>query len=227
MEDMNQKNFGDIAIPEIKDVNEAHMALCFLLDTSGSMAGQGIEELNKGINLFKEQVCQDEQTRRILDVSIIAFNGNTTVVQEFVPVEHMQPVALQAGGQTFMAPALREAMRMVNDRVHLYRRSGTESYKPWVILISDGEPLDNIDDAVSEVYQMTEEGKLRVYSFGVGGCNMGILHKISGNNVFRLENYDFTSFFDWLNKSMRTVSQSAPGDKMQSPEMPRTMILDM
>ena len=71
---MDQVKFNDV--PKIVNVSEPHMALLFLLDTSGSMVGMPIEELNAAINRFKEQVCEDEKTKQILDVAIIEFNSD-------------------------------------------------------------------------------------------------------------------------------------------------------
>ena len=38
--------------------------VCLILDTSGSMFGDAIEELNDGVELFLEEVRNDEKARR-------------------------------------------------------------------------------------------------------------------------------------------------------------------
>jgi uncharacterized protein YegL len=62
-------------------MNLPHMALLFLVDTSGAMTGVFIHALNEALNRFKSEVVKDKQTRDILDVSIIEFNSNYRVVQ--------------------------------------------------------------------------------------------------------------------------------------------------
>jgi uncharacterized protein YegL len=213
MENLKQKDFSEV--PTIVNANEPHMALVFLLDTSGSMSGDPIRELNDGLNRFKEEVSKDKQTRDILDVAIIEFNSSHRVVQEFVPIEYMDHVNLEATGTTKMSSAIREALKMVDDRSRFYRRSGAEPYKPWVMLISDGAPDrdDDITSVTKKIKDMEENGKVSFRSLGVEGYDSKTLHTLCGDKVLKLLGTDFTSFFDWVNKSMRSVSQSSPGEK--------------
>ena len=51
--EMIQRTFDDDVAPKILNANESHMACLMLLDTSRSMAGTPIEELNKGLNKFR------------------------------------------------------------------------------------------------------------------------------------------------------------------------------
>ena len=214
MAELEQRNFNEEETPTIKNASEPHMALVFLLDTSGSMSGEPIRNLNEGLNRFKIEVCEkNKQTREILDIAIVEFNSNCRVVQDFVPIEYMDNVDLTATGGTNMSPAIREALRMVDERSRFYRRTGTEPYKPWVILVSDGAPGDDITAVTQEIKAMEEAGKVSFRSLGVEGYDPNILHTLCGPKVMKLEGYDFTSFFDWVNKSMRSVSQSSPGEK--------------
>lgn len=221
---MAQETFGDA--PIIVNANEPHMALLFLLDTSGSMTGMPIEELNSGINRFKKQVCEDEKTKSVLDVAIIEFNSNWKVVQDFVPVEYMKEVNLEAGGSTYLQKPLEKAIEMVDERSRFYRRSGSEPYKPWIVLISDGEPFDNPEELASTINEMVSKEKLAFWSLAVPGANTELLHKLSGKRVLNLEEYDFKGFFDWVNKSMRAVSTSSPGEKPKGQELPSTVTID-
>ena len=238
---MEQFTFGNgfEEAPAIVNVSEPHMALLFLLDTSGSM-GQTmrdeetgemvvpIDELNKALNRFKEEVCQDEKTRDILDVAIVEFNQRHKVIQEFTPIEQMKIVELKATGQTYMKDALAVSIQMVDDRARFYRRVGTEPYKPWIVLISDGWPMDDpeeMEGPLNQLRDMTEKGKLALWSLCVPGANEEALKKFSGARTFRLKGYDFKGFLDWTHKSMRAVSASAPGEKPQAQAIPDTMDL--
>jgi uncharacterized protein YegL len=226
MENLKQKEFNEV--PTIVNASESHMALVFLLDTSGSMSGDPIRALNDGLNRFKEEVSKDKQTRDILDVAIIEFNSNHRVVQEFVPIEYMDHVNLDVIGSTKMSPAIREALKMVDDRSRFYRRSGAEPYKPWIILISDGAPDsdDDITIVAKEIKAMEEAGKVSFRSLGVEGYDPKTLHTLSGLKVMKLEGTDFSSFFDWVNKSMRSVSQSSPGEKAKAIDLSGNVSVD-
>lgn len=224
MENLEQRNYNEP--PAIINANEPHMALVFLLDTSGSMGGEPIDALNRGLNRFKIEVCENKQTKDILDVAIVEFNTNHQVVQEFVPVEYMDEVNLVANGGTVMSPAIKKALEMVNERSRFYRRSGSEPYKPWVILISDGAPTDDINVVAQEIKVMEEAGKVSFRSLGVEGYDPKALHMLSGPKVMKLDGTDFSSFFDWVNKSMRSVSQSSPGEKPQAVDLEGNVTVD-
>lgn len=239
---MAQIDFGngnpvDTDVPPIVNTNEPHMACLFLVDTSGSMAAEmrdeqndrrvvPIDELNSALRRFKDEVCKDDRTKDILDIAVVKFDTETTVVQEFTPIEYMEHHDLVANGGTNMAPAVEKAIEMVEERSHFYRRMGTEPYKPWIVLISDGEPWDSIDAVAQKVNRMSEQGKLALWALSIPGANNEILHKLAGRRVLNLVGYDFGGFFDWVNKSMRAVSQSAPGDKVKGQELPPTVTID-
>lgn len=236
MEQFNFKN-GMEEAPKIINASESHMALLFLVDTSGSMGAQiidketgntlqPIKELNEALNRFKVGVCKDTQTKEILDVAIVEFNEKYNVVQEFTPIEFMKPVELVASGRTFMSEALDVAINMVNERSRLYANSGSVPYKPWIILISDGAPFDSVDELAEKINAMVERDKLAFWALSIPGANNEVLHKLAGKRVLNLKGYDFDGFLDWTNKSMRAVSTSAPGEKPKGQELPSTVTID-
>ena len=212
--------------PTIINASEPHMALVFVLDVSYSMQGPPIEQLNEGLNRFKAEVCQDMQTRDILDVAVIQFNDSHSVVQDFVPIEYLDYIQLVAEGGTKFTEPIREALRMVDERSRFYRRSGSEPYKPWVIMVTDGEPLDNIDAVAYEVQAMQNEGKVRFIALGVGDYNSASLKQLT-DVVFRMDGTDFSSFFNWVGKSMRSVSTTAPGEKPPLPPLEGNVFRDV
>ena len=228
MSELKQKNYNEFSseTPTIINASEHHMALVFVLDTSYSMSGPPIDQLNDGINRFKMEVCQDKQTRDILDVAIIQFSDDYSVFQDFVPIEYMDTVDLIAEGSTRYTEPIRAAIQMVDDRSRFYRRSGTEPYKPWIIFVTDGAPLDNIKAVTQEVNDMQNAGKARFIALGVGEYDSDTLKSLT-DVVFRMDGTDFSSFFNWVGKSMRSVSQSSPGEKPPLPPLEGNIYRDV
>ncbi len=230
---------GDI--PPIVNASEHHMALLFLVDTSGSMDGPifgtnttPIRELNRAINRFKNEVCKDEHTKDILDVAIVEFNSEFRVVQEFSPIEYLKPVELVANNQTFICKPLDVALDMVTERSRFYRRSGAEPYKPWVVIITDGLAMDDqseMNQMIQKANDMVNQEKVAIWSLVVGEAAedeevLTMLHQFCGKRVLKLEGYDFTGFLDWANKSMRAVSVSSPGEKAKGQALPPSVSID-
>ena len=228
MEEMMQRGFNDNA-PEIINASEPHMACLFLVDTSGSMGvlledgSTPIEELNKALNRFKVEVCEDRKTRDILDVATVQFGSEVNVVQPFRPVEQMQPVSLTLTGSTNMAGGLRMAIDMIIERGRLYRRTGTQPYCPWIVMITDGYPDAPFpaDALAQEIESLDQQDKLRLWSLAVSGADTQLLNKLGhGKRSLVLKGYDFSKFFDWANKSMRSISVSSPGERAKGVELP-------
>lgn len=221
---MMQRSFDDV--PMIVSASEPHMALLWLVDVSGSMSGAAINSLNAALNTFKTQVCEDAHTTEILDVAVVAFNHEVNVVLPFTPVAHMPEITLQATGGTVIEPAAHVAMDMVQERSRFYRGTGTEPYKPWIFLISDGAGGD-VTQAGQRVRELEEAGVLKFFSLGVEGYDSNTLHTLCGEQVLKLNGFDFSGIFDWAHKSMRAVSVSSPGDKVSMPLLPDSVDKDV
>ncbi len=88
-------------------------------------------------------------------------------------------------------------------------------------MITDGYPNGSIDSIADEIADLDANGKLHLWTLAVEGADTRILNKIcGGKRALILHGYDFTGFFDWLNKSMRSVSVSAPGEKPKGIALP-------
>ena len=138
MKQMNQTPYADIAA-----VNEPHMAVLLLLDTSGSMNGKPLEELMEGYNQFLKQTAMDDLAMKRVDIATMQFGNGVRIVQDFIPLSkavEMPAPSLTADGQTPMGEAIEKGVQMVRDRCRVYDEAGIPHYKPWIFMITDGEP---------------------------------------------------------------------------------------
>src|SRR5690242_5607166 len=72
-----------------------------LLDTSGSMRGQPIQQLNDGLATFKTELMQDEMAVKRVEVAIMTF-GPVQTVLDFTSADQLMMPILRAGGDTPM-----------------------------------------------------------------------------------------------------------------------------
>ena len=91
-----------IGFPEFVDNPESRCPVLLLLDTSGSMAGPAIEELNRGIASFKEDVLKDSQASLSVDLAVVTFGGTVKKIQDFVTVDEFTPPLLKPDGYTLL-----------------------------------------------------------------------------------------------------------------------------
>ena len=189
------------------------LAITLALDTSGSMSGRPISELNKGLRLFYEQIRKAPHATDSAELCIVTFgHGGVTLAQNFAPLNRVEPPVLSADGLTPMGEAVELALNTLEARTKLYRRLGCSQHRPWLVLMSDGEPTDNIVSAASRSKSMEASGMLSVYSVGVRGANLNVLDQFScKRQAMAMRDLGYVEFFDWLSRSTTIVSKSTPG----------------
>lgn len=206
-------------------MGEPHLACVLLLDVSGSMAGQPIENLNDAIARFKEQVCNDELAKRRVDVAIVTFGSEVTVEREFTSIDRMDTITLCAGGKTYMAEGIQEAIDLLKDRQSFYQQVGVPFFKPWIFLITDGKSMSSDYDMELAARRIEKEenkgsvGRLKFWAIGVGEYDKTQLFRLT-KRVVELRAYNFTGIFDWLSESMTTISHSHVGENVELGMLP-------
>lgn len=189
-----------------------------LLDTSSSMDGAPIDELNQGLRQFIQETSEDEAASMSVELEVITFDNSASVAMPFTPicdVERM-PAPLVAGGMTSMGAALRLATKDLKNRRHAYRRAGVSSYKPWVVLMTDGGPNDDWVASAEEMRKMGEQGRIQYIGIEIGDyANHDTMCQIlpSAPGPVKLKGLKFKQFFRWLTDSLKSVSSSAVSEE--------------
>lgn len=194
---------------------------CVLLDTSGSMSGEPIEALNQGLQVFKEQLVKDPMACRRVEVAVVTFDNEIKLAHDFTTAERFEPPRLTAQGQTFMGGAIHKALDMIQARKQQYRANGVAYYRPWVFMITDGEPQGEPESIVQAAAQRlkNDEAAKRVAFFAVGveGANMERLAQIVVRTPVKLKGLNFTEMFVWLSRSMESVAHSRTDEQVALP----------
>ena len=206
---------------EFAENPEQRCPCVLLLDASGSMQGEAMEALNEGLRAFKEQLNGDNLARKRVEVAIVSFGSDVKVVQDFVTADLFEPPTLSAQGLTHMGGAILQGLDMIEARKGQYRNNGVSYYRPWVFLITDGEPQGEPDSIVEQATQRIrdDEASKRVAFFAVGveAANMTRLSQIVVRSPLKLTGLNFKELFIWLSASMQRVSQSKPEDQVALP----------
>lgn len=199
------------------DNPEPRCASLLILDISGSMGGQPINELQAGLTLYRDELAADTLARKRVEIAIVTFGGSVDVVQNFATAESFTTPALEAKGDTPMGEAMVTSLRLLEDRKAEYRQNGIQFYRPWVFLITDGGPTDASSqfwtDAKEKIRQGEEQKKFSFFAVGVDGADMDRLAELSPSRTpLKLKGLRFRDLFQWLSNSQQSVSQSKPGD---------------
>ncbi len=198
-----------------KGNHEPRCPCVLLLDTSASMEGEAIEALNEGYKLFLDTLKEDDLAALRVELCVITFGGHVHPLQEFTTVDESSFIKMMSGGLTPMGEAIQLGITKLAERKKLYRSIGVRHFRPWMFLITDGEPTDEWKNAAELVHQHTKGKHLSFFAVGVDDANMAILKNISVRPPVQLKGLQFSEMFEWLSSSLAAASHSNPGDKVQ------------
>ncbi len=194
---------------EFIDNPEPRCPCVLLLDTSGSMAGRPIDELNAGLASFKQALEQDSLAKRRVEVSVVTF-GPVECHNGFQTADIFTPPLLDVTGDTPMGAAITKAIELIEDRKRHYTAAGVAYYRPWVFLITDGAPTDDWRAASAALKDAVNKKKLAFFAVAVQGADVGLLSELSPRKPLALRGLMFRELFGWLSNSLGAVSRSSP-----------------
>ncbi|MBO0721948.1 MAG: VWA domain-containing protein [Blastocatellia bacterium] len=163
---------------------------------------------------FRTALLTDGLAIKRVELSLITF-GPVRRLTDFQSPDLFSPPTLGAEGDTPMGMAIEKAIEIVNHRKAAYRQNGISYYRPWIFMISDGEPTDNWERAAELVRRGEEAKALAFFAVGVEGANFELLQKISVRQPLKLSGLRFRDMFMWLSSSLAYISRSSPGDEIE------------
>ena len=189
--------------------------VALVLDTSYSMSGAPIAELQEGVDVFMQEILADECARYSVEMEVITFGGRverTMPFTSFADALDCRAPALEADGFTPMGEALQLALGELHARKEFYKLRGVPYYQPWLVLMTDGAPNDEWQAAVAETRRIAEAKGLYVLAVGIGPhADMSLLSQLcpTGQEPVRLRGLRFKELFRWLSATVRECTRSS------------------
>lgn len=204
------------AAAEFADNPEPRCPCILLLDTSGSMHGNPIKELNAGLRAFYDELISDSMSAKRVEIAVITF-GPVNIQTDFTTVENFSVPHLTATGDTPMGMAVSTALDVLKTRKDILRNNGIDLFRPWIFLITDGAPTDNWQHIPALIRQGEESKHFSFFTVGVTNADFNTLRQISTREPVKLQGLKFKEFFIWLSASLKNVSRSTPGESVALP----------
>ncbi len=207
---IDQLPFAD---PEFVENAEPRCPCLLLLDTSTSMNGRPMAELNEGLRVFKAELMADAMATQRVEVGIVTF-GPVRVHTQFQTADVFSAPTLEANGDTPLGAAIDQGLDLLEARKRAYKEAGIAYYRPWVFLITDGAPTDAWRSAAARVREGDSARKsFSFFAVGVEGADMQTLMQICSPDrpPLKLRGLSFRELFTWLSSSLGGVAKSQPG----------------
>ena len=206
----------DVALAE----NTSQRLPCVVvLDGSTSMANNdAIGALNEGLRTLEADLKADEVARQRVRVMVLRIGApdGVEIVTDWVDALEFEAPAIEANGATPLGEGVRRALDEIEAEKARYRSQGIPYNRPWLFVLTDGEPTDQGWEAAADACRDAEEsGKVSVFCVGVGDANMSKLGRFSPRQPLMLKGVAFREFFLWLSRSARAGSKAAPTDSIQ------------
>ncbi len=204
------------------------LPIYFLVDTSGSMSGDPINQVRTQLSSIIDGLRADPQALETAHLCLITFGATAKVEVPLTSLETFNiPAVLDAAGSTAMGEALELLVR--TRKVDLVPKTGTTSgdWRPMVFLLSDGVPTDDFDAGVREFKKLRWGVRVACAVNGADESNLVRFLDASGapagypdesaTNLVHMSTADpmrMQAFFKWVSDSILAVSNSANPDDM-------------
>jgi uncharacterized protein YegL len=199
----------------------ARVPVVLCLDVSASMSGAPIEELGRGVAAFFDALKADDLACYAAEVAVVTFGAEARLVSDFGALATQEPPALVANGMTPMGKAVQMALDLLDVRKRTYQAAAVDYYQPWLVLMTDGRPTDDVTHAAARTAELVRTRRLSLFPVAIGdNADVGALATFSPTRApLRLQGLNFAAFFQWLSTSVSRVSQSTPGAAVPLPSL--------
>ena len=211
---------SDIEIADIQlaDNTSQRLPCVLVLDGSGSMDGDPIRNLNDGLKVLEEELKGDDTAAQRVRLLVLRMGDDDDVetVTDWTDAIDFSAPTIEANGRAPMGAAMLKALDEIEDQKELLKESSTPYNRPWIFLITDGEPTEHDwRDAAAQCREAEDEKKVTIFTIGTAEANFEILTEFSNRQPVKLDGLKFKELFVWLSRSTSSASQAAQSSEVQ------------
>ena len=208
---------------ELSSNSEPRVPIIVCVDCSFSMRQQHrLERVLEGLEDFCADMAADPIACQSVELCIVSFGGEQAVVErDFTPPDRMQLPKLTASGETPLADGVMTPLAVLEERKRRYGDNGNTYFRPWLILIGDGDESRSsasLDQAAEVLRSESEAKHLSVLCVTVGDADRmeysSLMKLAPDGKVQYLRDLKFREFFSWLSRSIQKTSQSMSGEEV-------------
>jgi uncharacterized protein YegL len=208
----------NLEIEELAENPSPRIPYVFILDNSSSMIKEKrINILNHEVEKLMEELKKDEMLAYSVELSVIGFkfynrqrSTKAETILEFDTLENQEIPKLKPFGNTPLGEAVELGISKLEERKNIYKQAGVQYYQPIMVILTDGDPTDDITRSSKLTRELIAEKKLSVYPVGIGSdFNLNELQKFVYKPLAkRIGVGDLPKLFQWIGESARAISKS-------------------
>ncbi|MCQ2377806.1 MAG: VWA domain-containing protein [Victivallaceae bacterium] len=183
-ESFTSENRFALALPENNPMPRC--AVLLVLDTSHSMWGNGLLEMQESIRTFFQTLGHKQFFSPQVDIAAVGMGENLKVLENFTPMEKssLPTMKIRPKGETPVGAALTLALETLRVQMETYRKQAAGCSVPQLILLSDGNSTDDFSAAAAAIRNMVEAGELECRAIVCGDDpDFDALKKIAGDHI--------------------------------------------
>lgn len=203
-----------------------------LLDTSGSMNGEPIEQVKNGVQMLVSALRQDPYALETAYLGVITFDSEAREAVPLTELAAFQVPPIAASGTTSLGAALSLVAETASKSLSKTTATSKGDWKPMVFIMTDGAPTDDWEQGFKR-FQMVNWGI--VVACAVNGGDIKTLQRIAGDAVVKLDTSDssaMSKFFKWVSasvsnnsKAVETAGKEVEGINQLPPPPPEIQIV--
>lgn len=216
---------------EFANNTEQRCPCVLVLDCSGSMQGRCIDEINRAIERFAEDLRGDDLASKRVDIAVITFGNEVKIVHDFTSAQSFVPQRMGAAGATPLGEALCQAVQIIEHRKSSMKNAGIPHYRPWLVVMTDGAPTDRNSHFWQTACQLVSAGvdahKFTFFPLITEDGNKALVQELSPRTaVLGLSSHKFSEFFLWLTGTLQEVARTQINGKIEL-SSPKGWIIDV
>ena len=181
---MEQINDMVVNLRDMAANNSTRILICICIDASNSM-NQRMKEINRGVMQFLQGIADNICAADAAEICVYSFGSKVRMLCDYGNIQKAIDMMEESGGiqaneaDSNMGECIEAALENLNRHRQQLLDLSKSFYRPWLIIISDGDATDpSACDRVSEkVRTMLRQRKLKVkcLSMGDGSHNLNEL----------------------------------------------------
>lgn len=181
-----------------------------------------INDVNAGIREFYSSIMSDDMAVDIVELSVVCFDEEARCEIDFIGMDKqdgLSNIELKAEeDETQIGKGVKLALQVLDERVREYQESGVRYYRPWLVIMTDGEATrknSNLvlnEEAARETRKREQDKRLVVFPVCTEDTSGESLKQFSCREPLRFDQAQFREFFRRLTNSAKTIAtDSTPG----------------